>query len=157
MLATSDPPIPSAPISPLIPADLLSKNHVSLDGSKIRETCGWRPARSKGMDEGGVREMLELFRKEGFWVRHPLPAARGLVHDLERVQAGAHEFAEIALIDDLRTRRVLLPESELHDAERLLGGEGMAPAVRLGLDPRSSPQEVRRAAAEQHLAELRRQ
>ena len=88
--------------------------------------------------------------------RYPIPAARGLAHELERVQAGAHEFAEIALIDDLRSRRVLLPESELHDAERLLGGEGMDPATRLGLDPRADPQAIRRAAAEQHLRWQRR-
>jgi energy-coupling factor transporter ATP-binding protein EcfA2 len=88
--------------------------------------------------------------------RYPIPAARGLAHELERVQAGAHEFAEMALIDDLRSRRVLLPDSELHDAERLLGGEGMDPATRLGLDLQSDPQAVRRAAAEQHLRWQRR-
>ncbi len=88
--------------------------------------------------------------------RHPVPAAQGLVHQLERVQAGAHEFAEIALIDDLRSRRVLLPESELHDAERLLGGDGMDPATRLGLDPHADGETVRRIAAEQHLRWQRR-
>ena len=88
--------------------------------------------------------------------RYPIPAARRLAHELERVQASAHEFAEIALIDDLRSRRVLLPESELHDAERLLGGEGMDAATRLGLDPQADPQAVRRVAAEQHLRWQRR-
>jgi hypothetical protein len=88
--------------------------------------------------------------------RYRIPAARGLVHELERVQAGAHEFAEIALIDDLRSRRVLLPESELHDAERLLGGDGMDTATRLGLDPQADAQAIRRAAAEQHLRWQRR-
>ncbi|HEY2192608.1 MAG TPA: dynamin family protein [Actinomycetospora sp.] len=87
---------------------------------------------------------------EGVLRRHPVPGAQGLAHQLERVQASAHEFAEIALIDDLRSRRVLLPESELHDAERLLGGDGMDAATRLGLDPRAGQEAVRRAAAEQH-------
>lgn len=82
--------------------------------------------------------------------RHPVPAARGLAHQLEQVRAGAHEFAEIALIDDLRSRRVLLPDSELHDAERLLGGDGMDAATRLGLDPHADAAAIRRAAAEQH-------
>lgn len=88
--------------------------------------------------------------------RYRIPAAHGLARELERVQAGAHEFAEIALIDDLRSRRVLLPDSELHDAERLLGGGGMDAATRLGLEPQSDPQAVRRAAAEQHLRWQRR-
>ncbi|MCD2195528.1 dynamin family protein [Actinomycetospora endophytica] len=93
---------------------------------------------------------------DGVIRRHPVPAARGLVHQVERVQSGAHEFAEIALIDDLRSRRVLLPESELHDAERLLGGEGMDAATRLGLDAQADGETVRRVAAEQHLRWQRR-
>jgi hypothetical protein len=93
---------------------------------------------------------------DGVFRRHRIPAADRLVHELERVQAGAHEFAEIALIDDLRSRRVLLPESELGDAERLLGGEGMDTETRLGLRPGSGPDLVRRAAAEQHLRWQRR-
>lgn len=88
--------------------------------------------------------------------RYPIPTASGLIHQLERVRAGAHEFAEIALIDDLRNRRVLLPESELHDAERLLGGDGMSVVARLGLDDAAGPGEVRQRAAEQHLRWQRR-
>ncbi|MGH3937365.1 MAG: dynamin family protein [Pseudonocardiaceae bacterium] len=73
-------------------------------------------------------------------------AVAPLVADVERILAGAHEFAELRLLSALRSGAVVLPKTELlEEAERLLGGYGAAPAARLGLPPDSSPHELRPA------------
>ncbi len=78
--------------------------------------------------------------------RHPVPAAAALMHELEMVTAGAHEFAEIRLLDTLRTGALMLSEAERATAERLLGGEGVQPATRLGPPPGSSRSETLQVA-----------
>lgn len=83
--------------------------------------------------------------------RFPLPASAGLAHDVERVRAGAHEFAEIALIDALRTGAVLLHPDELGAAEQLLGVAGTDARTRLGLPPDAAAEQVGKVAAEAHL------
>lgn len=74
------------------------------------------------------------------------PAAASLRHDYERITAGAHEFAEIRLLDILRAGALMLTDAEKTDAYRVLGGDGAAPATRLAVDPQSPPDELRRAA-----------
>ncbi len=71
-----------------------------------------------------------------------------LVGDVERILAGAHEFAELRLLSALRSGAVNLPRAELDEAERLLGGYGGAPEVRLGQPPGSGADELRQAALE---------
>ena len=78
--------------------------------------------------------------------RWPLPAAAGLRHEYERITAGAHEFAEIRLLDTLRTGALMLTDTEKAAAYRVLGGDGAAPATRLGLDPQSPSGDLYRAA-----------
>ena len=75
--------------------------------------------------------------------------ARGLGTQVERLLAGAHEFAELRLLGALRSGTVALPGPLAHEAERLLGGPDIQ---RLGLPEGASPEEVRRAA----LSALRR-
>ncbi|MFF1881171.1 dynamin family protein [Pseudarthrobacter sp. NPDC058196] len=58
---------------------------------------------------------------------------------LERLQANAHEFRELQLLAVLRTTGVDLPPDLAAEAERLLGGNGAASWVRLGLDAASAP------------------
>ena len=65
---------------------------------------------------------------------------------MERILAGAHEFAELRLLSTLRSGAVKLPAEVLDEAERLLGGEGGSAAARLGLDPATGPDELRAAA-----------
>jgi hypothetical protein len=77
---------------------------------------------------------------------------RGLARDVERILAGAHEFAELRLLAALRAGTVTLPKPLVSEAERLLGDEGGAAPVRLGLPPEADPQATRLAA----LAALRR-
>lgn len=78
--------------------------------------------------------------------REPRPRAAPIAAEVERILAGAHEFAELRLLSDLRGRVVKLPREQLDEAERLLGGDGGAPATRLGLPADAAPQELRAAA-----------
>jgi hypothetical protein len=78
--------------------------------------------------------------------REPRPASAPLAADVERILAGAHEFAELRLLATLRSGTVRLATEVLDEAERLLGGEGGSAAARLGLDPGTGPVELRAAA-----------
>ena len=78
--------------------------------------------------------------------RWPVPAAAGLRHEYERITAGAHEFAEIRLLDTLRAGALMLTDPEKTAACRVLGGDGAAPASRLAVDPQCPPGELHRAA-----------
>ncbi len=60
--------------------------------------------------------------------REPRPAAAPLAAEVERILAGAHEFAELRLLSTLRSGAVKLPAEVLQEAERLLGGDGGAAA-----------------------------
>jgi hypothetical protein len=71
---------------------------------------------------------------------------RGLARQVERILAGAHEFAELRLLGALRSGAVALPKTLVRDAELLLGDSGGAAPVRLGLPPDASPVAVRSAA-----------
>ena len=78
--------------------------------------------------------------------REPRPAAAPLAVDVERIVAGAHEFAELSMLSDLRSRVVKLPKDAREEAERLLGANGGAAASRLGLDRAADPAQLREAA-----------
>lgn len=78
--------------------------------------------------------------------REPRPAAAPLASEVERILAGAHEFAELRLLAQLRTGRLGLPADALAEAERLLGGDGGSAAARMGLAPGAGSQEVTAAA-----------
>ena len=80
--------------------------------------------------------------------REPRPAARALATEVERVFASAHEFAELRLLSALRSQAVRLPAELRDEAERLVGGAGSRPAVRLGLDPEADDAACRAAAAD---------
>jgi len=72
--------------------------------------------------------------------------ARGLGRQIERILAGAHEFAELRLLSALRSGMVSLPEQVSSEAERLLGGAGSAHSARLGLPENAPREELHRAA-----------
>ena len=78
----------------------------------------------------------------------PRPDNGPLLGEVERILAGAHEFAELRLLSALRSGAVNLPTAVLTEAERLLGGSGGAPEVRLGQPPGAGPDELRQAALE---------
>ena len=80
--------------------------------------------------------------------REPRPASAPLAVELERIMSGAHEFAELRLLSALRSGAVKVAEEPRSEAERLLGGDGGAANVRLGLDPATDPGTARNAALE---------
>ncbi|MEV4509129.1 dynamin family protein [Dactylosporangium sp. NPDC049525] len=74
----------------------------------------------------------------------PVPAAGRLHRALDGLLAGAHELAELRLLNDLRTGAVELADTGLRDeAETLLGAAGTAVPARLGLPADAPPEEVR--------------
>ncbi|BDZ46767.1 dynamin family protein [Naasia aerilata] len=82
----------------------------------------------------------------------PRAGAERLSAMLERIQAGAHEFAELRLLSEARTAGIGLSRERAEEAERLIGGAGSAPAARVGL-PEDAPAGEIEAAA---VAALRR-
>ena len=69
-----------------------------------------------------------------------------LAASIEEVTTSAHEFAEIRLLNDVRSGAVEVPEQLVDEMERLLGGSGHSPAIRLGLPEGGSDDETRAAA-----------
>jgi signal transduction histidine kinase len=72
-----------------------------------------------------------------------------LRYQLERIRSGAHELAEIDLINELRSGTLPLTGPERHAAEELLGAAGAEPSARLGLPADADADAVRQAAARQ--------
>jgi hypothetical protein len=72
----------------------------------------------------------------------PRPGSGQLTASLERLQANAHEFRELRLLAMLRTTGVPLSDELAEEAERLIGGRGLSPKVRLGLGPDASSDQV---------------
>lgn len=68
----------------------------------------------------------------------------GLAGELEALAAGAHELAELRMLNALRLGAVPLKDDQLEEAERLLERSGQAPAARIGLPADADPAEVRR-------------
>ncbi|HVL83762.1 MAG TPA: dynamin family protein [Pseudonocardia sp.] len=87
-----------------------------------------------------------LLAVEMVLAREPRPAAAPLAAEVERILAGAHEFAELQLLADLRNRTVRLPKDALAEAERLLGADGGAATARLGAEPDTDPAQLREIA-----------
>ncbi|HWM56542.1 MAG TPA: dynamin family protein [Pseudonocardia sp.] len=81
-------------------------------------------------------------------VLHADPRSGGaeLARAVERIFAGAHEFAELRMLGALRSGAVPLPAAVVADAERLLGEGGAAVRTRLALPPDAGPVDVRAAA-----------
>ncbi|WP_207454534.1 dynamin family protein [Herbiconiux sp. SYSU D00978] len=76
----------------------------------------------------------------------PRPGTEVLAARLERLQAEAHEFRELQLLALSRTAGLGLSRVMTAEIERLVGGDGMDPAVRLGLAEDATAEDVRTAA-----------
>ena len=74
------------------------------------------------------------------------PVERGpvLANRLEQIRAGAHEFAELRLLNGLRLGDVDLRAEEAEEVERLMGAAGGGIGGRLGLAPDTPPEELSR-------------
>ncbi|TML33725.1 MAG: GTP-binding protein [Actinobacteria bacterium] len=80
----------------------------------------------------------------------PIPAAGQLRQQVERLRISAHELAEIRVLTELRTGQIPAAPEQLAPMDRLLGGDGSAPTVRLGLPEDASPDQVRTTIAGLH-------
>jgi len=65
----------------------------------------------------------------------------------EAITAGAHEFVEVRLLNQLRSGALELPANRATELERLLGARGHGAADRLGIASDSAPRQVRDAAS----------
>jgi hypothetical protein len=80
-----------------------------------------------------------LLALESVLHEQPASGSDSLATELERITAGAHEFAEIRLLNALRAGGLDVPDEVEAQMERLLGAEGSAVHTRLGLDPDDAP------------------
>jgi hypothetical protein len=85
----------------------------------------------------------------------PTGDASQLASDIERIVAGAHELAEIRLLNALRAGAVDVAADESAAMERVLGAAGTSPAARLGLPDGAGVPELR-DALESELARWQR-
>ncbi|MEZ5233049.1 MAG: dynamin family protein [Acidimicrobiia bacterium] len=76
-----------------------------------------------------------------------VPVARSaeLEARVEQIRSGAHEFAELRLLNALRSGEVDFRAGESEQVERLLGGQGGDIRSRLGVGPDADGDEVRKA------------
>jgi hypothetical protein len=73
----------------------------------------------------------------------PAPGSETLAGELERVSAGAHDFAELRLLNAIRQGAVRVKPAEAEEMERLLGAGGSALHARLGMEPGVGGAELR--------------
>ena len=86
-----------------------------------------------------------LLALENVLHEHPRPGSEVLATEVERIHSGAHEFAEIRLLNALRSGGVKVKAQEASEMERMLGAEGGALHTRLDLSPEADLSETRRA------------
>jgi hypothetical protein len=86
-----------------------------------------------------------LLALEGVLHEHPRPGSDRLATELERITSGAHEFAEIRLLNALRAGGVKVKAQEASEMERVLGAEGGGLHTRMDLSPEADLSEIRRA------------
>jgi hypothetical protein len=89
-----------------------------------------------------IAAVEELVRRDAF------SESGQLLRRIEEVEAGAHEFEELRLLQQLRADGVEVGKERAEDLDRLLGGSGHDSASRLGLPDDAGTEEVREAALE---------
>ncbi|KAA0021464.1 Isoniazid-inducible protein iniC [Antrihabitans cavernicola] len=73
-------------------------------------------------------------------------AAASIVPAAQRLLADVHSFAELRLLGRLRTTAMVLPDDDLTELQRLVGGYGISPTRRLGI-PDDSDASTQQTAA----------
>jgi len=86
-----------------------------------------------------LKARTALVAVENLLGARPRQGTDHLAASLERLQANAHEFRELRLLSALRTAGLDLPAGLAAEAEQLIGGQGAAAHLRLGLEPGSEP------------------
>ena len=104
-----------------------------------------------------IRDRLSR-RQDLLKARHALAVARmaalelndrKLASDVERIVDGAHEFAELRVLNLLRSSGIEFPGDRATAARRLLGDNGMSVAARAGVDSGAGAADVKAALADQ--------
>jgi hypothetical protein len=90
-----------------------------------------------------------LFGLEALLQSMPVAGQDSLASERERITAGAHEFAEIRLLNALRAGSVDVKADESEAMERLLGANGASIPARLGLPEDATPDQLRAAMLEE--------
>ncbi|GAB3179669.1 dynamin family protein [Micromonospora palomenae] len=78
----------------------------------------------------------------------PGPGTGDLLSAVEQILAGAHEFRELRLLAALRTTRLGFDAELAAEAQRLVGGDGVGLAARLGLEHDAPVQRLWEVAAD---------
>lgn len=78
----------------------------------------------------------------------PRPGSDGIRRGLERAAANVHDLRELHLLALLRTRDVPLPPDERLEAARIIGGDGVSRARRVGLAEDAPDADVHSRVAE---------
>ncbi|MGQ5261367.1 dynamin family protein [Micromonospora sp. ZYX-F-536] len=78
----------------------------------------------------------------------PTRGADELVGAIEQILAGAHEFRELRLLVALRNSRLGLDAELVAEAQRLIGGDGVGLAARLGVEHEATVQRLWEVAAD---------
>jgi GTPase SAR1 family protein len=133
--------------------DLVGRNEVATAGQLA----------GRLVDASGISELRHVLltqfsaRRDTLKARSALLAVQRLLGEvpvartpelesrLEQIWSGAHEFAELRLLNALRSGEVDLRPAECTSLERLLGGAGGAIRERLDLPADAPAEEVRRA------------
>jgi hypothetical protein len=92
-----------------------------------------------------LKSRSALLAMEAIVRESPVAGSETLASELERITASAHEFAEVRLLNALRSGAVKVKSPEAEEMERLLGAEGPSVTARLGLDAAATPTDVRNA------------
>jgi hypothetical protein len=89
-----------------------------------------------------LKARTALVGMESLLRNSPREGSGHLAAALERLEVNAHEFRELRLLAMLRTTGVTLKHELAVEAERIVGGEGVAAHLRMGLQPEASPDEI---------------
>lgn len=99
-------------------------------------------ARAAVLKGRAVLHGLEALLRE-----HPVPGSGSLIGDVERRIARTHELRELALLAAMRTSAPALAPEDSAAAQRLIGGAGTDPIVRLDLGAAPTEDRVRERVA----------
>ena len=95
-----------------------------------------------------LKSRSALLALDGLVRSQPRPGAESLTAALEEIIASAHPFNELRVLSAVRAGWVDGKPEVVADLERIIGGGGGAPHVRLGLAPDAGKPELAAAAAE---------
>jgi hypothetical protein len=78
----------------------------------------------------------------------PRPGNDAVAAEVEEIVASAHPFNELRVLSSIRAGWVVGKPDVVEDLERIIGGSGAAPQVRLGLEPDAGGAEIGAAASD---------